>query len=111
MNASMVCGVRRCVAAVSTEHWLGVTLAGCNVGQWRAAGRARVRSLSPLNEMLVSEVHVGSFVVQKDVNALVFCRNLRAGPAALIVSSPSQRKFAVCCRSCLFNPALGYKSC
>lgn len=37
---------------------MGVTFAGCDVGQWCAGSRARVRSLSPLNEMLVSEVHV-----------------------------------------------------
>lgn len=87
------------------------------MGQWRADVEAHVKSLSPLNEMLVSEVHVNSSVIQNDINASILCRSQKGGSrvsmqviAALIVSPPSKKKFDICCWSCLFNPALGYKS-
>lgn len=77
---------------------------------------AHVKSLSPLNETLVSEVHIDGSMIQNDTNASILCRSQKDGSrvsmqviAALIASSPP-KKFDVCCWSCLFNPPLGYKS-
>lgn len=35
---------------------------------------AHVQSLSPLNEMLVSEVHIDGSVIQNNAIALILCR-------------------------------------
>ena len=49
------------------------------MGQQRADVEAHVKSLSPLNEMLVSEVHVNGSVIQNDINALILCRSQKGG--------------------------------
>lgn len=44
--------------------WLGPYIfVCCDMGQWCANVEACIKSLSPLNEMLVSEVHVNGSVI------------------------------------------------
>lgn len=52
---------------------------GCDVGQQRADIEAHVKSLSPLNEMLVSEVCVDGSVIENDTNAFILCRSQKGG--------------------------------
>lgn len=82
------------------QHWgigWAVTFVGCDVGQQRDHVEAHVQSLSPVNEMLVSEAHIDGSVTQNDANASILCRSQQGGSrvsrqvtAALIVSSPQK---------------------
>lgn len=67
------------------------------MGQQRADVEARVKSLFPLNEVLVSEVHVHGSVIQNYVSASILCRNQKGGSrvsvqviAATFVSFPQK---------------------
>lgn len=67
------------------------------MGQQRADVEAPVKSLFPLNEMLLSEVHVDGSVIQNYVSASVLCRSQKGGSrvsmqviAALFVSFPQK---------------------
>lgn len=86
------------------------------MGQQHAEVEARVKSLFPLNEVLVSEVHLDGSVIPNDVSASVLCRSQKGGSR---VSCPRHyclfcllppKKVDVCCWSCLFKLPLGYKS-
>lgn len=68
------------------------------MGLRHAEVEAHVKSLSPLNETLVSEVHIDGSVIQNDTNASILCRSQKGGSsvamqviAALIASSPPKK--------------------
>lgn len=68
------------------------------MGLRHADVEAHVKSLSPLNETLVSEVHIDGSVIQNDTNASILCRSQKGGSsvsmqviAALIASSPPKK--------------------
>lgn len=52
---------------------------GCDVGQQHADIKAHVKSLSPLYEVLVSEVRVDGSVIENDTNASILCRSQKGG--------------------------------
>lgn len=79
----------------------------------RADVEARAKPLSPLNEMLVSEVHAAGAITTigepRPSQGTAVGAGAPGGSCCLphLLSFPDKR--AARCQSCLFRPPLGYK--